>query len=102
MATRVASEGEAEDPWADHRAELQAAAADIEDLQDQLQDAYADRADAVIGAWEDGMPQREIGYELSISHTMVQKIIAQEFTAFDAPVTHDGRDAWTLYRAVMP
>ena len=70
-----------DDQWSDHRKKLSECAEDIWEAEDQLQEAYGERAAAVLDAWDDGMPQREIGYELGISHTMVQKIIAGELGA---------------------
>jgi len=66
------------DEWSDHRKMLSSAADAIADAEEQLQEAYEERASAVLDAWDDGMPQREIGYELGVSHTMVQKILAGE------------------------
>lgn len=78
MATPVAREVTPADSWDFHRKELADAKDRIEEAEDALQEAYEERASAVLDAWDDGMPQREIGYELGISHTMVQKIIAGE------------------------
>jgi DNA-directed RNA polymerase specialized sigma24 family protein len=48
----------------------------IDQARDVLRELFAIRASLVIDAWDEGMPQREIGWELGISHTAVQKIIA--------------------------
>jgi DNA-binding NarL/FixJ family response regulator len=78
VATGVAREVTPADSWDVHRQALADCRDAIEEAEEQLQEAYSERGAAVIDAWDDGMPQREIGWELGISHTMVQKIIAGE------------------------
>lgn len=68
----------ANDPWSDHREQLASITAALEEADNVLYELRIARAQAVIEASDDGMPQREIGAELGISHTMVQKIIAEE------------------------
>lgn len=77
-ATGVAREGTPADSWDDHREILSGIRSQIEDAEDELQQLYDSRSEAVADAWSEGMPQREIGYELGISHTMVQKILGGE------------------------
>jgi len=53
--------------------ELAEIAAEIEELRDQLDDAYARRADLIIEALNYGNSLRDIAEVMGVSHTAVRK-----------------------------
>jgi len=63
------------DPFAHLRDELSRVANEIDDARDELERLLEERAELVEEAADEGMPQREIGYELAVSHTTVQRIL---------------------------
>jgi DNA-binding NarL/FixJ family response regulator len=54
---------------------LSEVADELEDLQEQLRDAYASRVEAILEALADGHSLRDIATHLRISHTAVAKAL---------------------------
>jgi Trp operon repressor len=49
---------------------------ELDDARDEIERVLEERAELVEQAADEGMPQREIGFELMVSHTTVQRILA--------------------------
>jgi Trp operon repressor len=64
------------DEWSNIRDELRDITNAIDDARYELEDLLEHRAELVEQAADEGMPQREIGFELGVSHTTVQRILA--------------------------